>query len=163
MNVLMCVDHSDSSKKAVAFAANLLGKISGKELSITLFHVAELLPEYLLSDDPAPGLTLRDLAKAWSERSKMRGQELLAQVRQEFLQAGVPAECLREKLSTMDCLPESKKVAAALSLIEEMQNGPYNVVCIGRRGASGLGSSFIGGIAEKVIRESAGITVWLVD
>ena len=163
VNVLICVDHSAASTKAVQFAAGLLGKSSLSELSVTLLHVAELLPEYVLSDQPAPGMTPRTLAEAWGERAQQQGQQLLDLHQQTLTNAGIARTSLHSKLLTRDCLPESRKVAAALTLIEEIQQGPYDVVCLGRRGASHLGSSFIGGVAEKVIRECQGKTVWLVD
>jgi len=163
VNVLICVDHSAASTKAVQFAAGLLGKSSQAGLSVTLLHVAELLPEFVLSDQPAPGMTSRALAETWGEKAQSQGRQLLESCQQTLTAAGVPQSGVQLKLLTKDCLPESRKVAAALSLIEEIQHGPYDVVCLGRRGASQLGSSFIGGVAEKVIRECQGKTVWLVD
>lgn len=163
MNILLCVDHSTASQKAVRFTAELLGKASVPDVSVTLFHVAEFLPEYLLSDSPAPGLTSRELAEMWAQRSRALGQKLLDSAKQTLLSAGMAENSVQSKLCTTSCLPEAKKVAAALSIIDEIQSGAYDVVCIGRRGASELASSFIGGVAEKVIRECGGKTVWLVD
>jgi nucleotide-binding universal stress UspA family protein len=163
VNVLICVDQSDASKKAVKFVAGLLGKSSLPGLTVTLLHIAELLPEYVLSDQPAPGFTPRALAESWAERARSQGQALLDAQQQALLEAGLPAGSVQVKLLTKDCLPEARKVAAALTLIEEIQHGSYDVICLGRRGASQLGSSFIGGVAEKVIRECQGKTVWLVD
>jgi nucleotide-binding universal stress UspA family protein len=163
VNVLICLDHSASSRKAVEFAGRVLGKASIAGLSVTLFHVAELLPEYLLTDQPAPGLTSRELAKMWEERARGQGERLLQENRQFLIQAGLPREAVREKLSTTSCLPEAKKVASALAIIDEVTSSPYDVVCLGRRGATELKSSIIGGVAEKVIRECQGKTVWLVD
>ena len=163
MNVLLCVDHSSASQKAVAFAAGLLGKCTVPNLQVTLFHVAELLPEYVLADETSHGMTSRSLAEAWGTRSLAEGEKLLQAHQTELQTAGVPVEKIQRKLSTMNCLPAAKKVAAALALIQEIQTGKYDVVCIGRRGASQMASSIIGGVAEKVIRECQGKTVWLVD
>lgn len=163
MHVLICVDHSNSSTKAVQFAAGILGKSAIPNLDVTLLHVAELLPEFVLSEEPAPGMTQRSLADSWAERSRSQGQKLLDEQQAALQAAGVPAQALHTKLSTASCLPESKKIAAALSLITEIKSGPYDVICIGRRGASQIASSIVGGVAEKVIRECHGKTVWLVD
>lgn len=163
VNVLICVDHSPASRKAVQFVAGLLGKSPVSGLSITLFHVTELLPEYVLSEQPAPGMTQRSLAESWAERATAEGRKLLENYQQELQSAGVTAQNIHAKITTTNCLPESKKVAGALAIIDEVKAGPYDVVCLGRRGASQLSSSFIGGVAEKVIRECQGKTVWLVD
>jgi nucleotide-binding universal stress UspA family protein len=163
VNVLICVDHSDASRKAVQFAGKILGQCSLPDLNVTLFHVAELLPEYVLSDHPMPGMTPRNLAEAWAERARSQGEKLLSEHRSALQSAGIPAPSLHTKMSVTSCLPEAKKIAAALSLIDEIKEGPYDVVCLGRRGASQLASSFLGGVSEKVIRECQGKTVWLVD
>lgn len=163
VKVLICVDHSDASQKAVTFAGQVLGKMPQQDLRVTLFHAAELLPEFVLSDQPAPGMTSRVFAEAWADRAKSQGQNLLNEQQAALKSAGVAAGSLTAKLSTMSCLPEAKKVAAALAVIEEVKSGGYDVVCLGRRGASQLAASFIGGVAEKVVRECQGKTVWLVD
>lgn len=162
MKVLVCVDHSAESQKVVQFVAGLLSSRAGAD-EITLFHVAEFLPEFLLSDHPEPGLTSRGLAERWAAKAKTRGEELLQERLQQLTTSGVPASAVTTKLAIKDSLPESKKVAAALAIIEEMQSQPYELVCVGRRGASALAASFIGGVAEKVLREAYGRNVLVVD
>ncbi|WLD11481.1 universal stress protein [Planctellipticum variicoloris] len=163
VKVLVCVDHSDSSRRAVAFVGKVFGQGVASDLKITLFHVAEFLPEFVLTDHAEPGLTPRSLAAMWATRAKEDGEKLLEEQRGTLAAAGVPAGALESRLIATDCLPEARKVAAALTIIEEMQSGNYDVVCIGRRGASQISSSFIGGVAEKILREAAGRTVWVVD
>jgi nucleotide-binding universal stress UspA family protein len=162
VNVLLCVDRSEASRKVVRVVADLL-KGRGTGDKVTLYHVAEFLPEFLLSDHPEPGMTSRGLAERWAGRAKADGERLLAERKQELIAAGVPAAAVHEKLELKDCLPESKKVAAALAIIGEMQAGNYDLVCIGRRGASELALSFIGGVTEKVIREAHGRSMLVVD
>src|SRR5262245_27434906 len=119
VNVLICVDHSSASMKAVKFAGDILSSCRLANLKTTLFHVAELLPEYVLSDEPTAGQTPRSLGEAWGERAKSAGQQLLDAQAGVLQTAGIPAAQIHKKLSTMNCLPEAKKVAAALALIEE--------------------------------------------
>lgn len=163
MNVLICVDHSPSSQKAVKFAAGVLASANHSGLSITLFHAAGILPSHAVSDQPAKGMTARSTAEADAERAITQGNQLLADQQGVLEAAGVPASSIQVKLCQMECLPEAKKVAAALTIIDEVKQGSYDVVCLGRRGASKLASSILGSVAEKVIRECQGKTVWLVD
>lgn len=161
VNVLVCVDHSDASKKVVQSAANLL--IGCSNVHVTLFHVAEFLPEFLLAERPEPGMTSRTLADQWATRAREDGEKLLQSAQQALIAAGLPAASVSTKLELKDCLPESRKVAAALAIITEMQSGSYQLVLIGRRGASELAGHLIGGVAEKVLREGHGRSVLVVD
>jgi nucleotide-binding universal stress UspA family protein len=162
VNILVCVDRSEASRKVVRVAADLLKGRGGQD-KLTVYHVAEFLPEFLLSDHPEPGMTSRGLAERWAGKAKEDGERVLAERKQELIAAGLSATAVETKLDLKDCLPESKKVAAALAIIGEMQSGKYDLVCIGRRGASELALSFIGGVTEKVIREAHGRSVLVVD
>lgn len=162
MNVLVCVDRSEVSRKLVRRVAEWLGRRAGED-QITLYHVAEFLPEFLLSEHPEPGLTSRSLAERWATRARTDGEKLLQDMADQLIAGGLPAGVVSRKLDLEECLPESKKVAAALAIIREMQAGNYDLVCIGRRGASELSLSLIGGVTEKVIREAHGRSVLVVD
>lgn len=162
MKVLLPVDRSEASAKAVKFVAQLLAGRNSKD-QVIVYHVAEFLPEFVLSDVPEAGLTTRSLADRWATRAKADGEALLTEQQQALTQAGLSASSVQTKLELKDCLPESKKVAAALAIIAEMQTGGYDLVCLGRRGASGLSASLIGGVAEKVLREGHGRSVLVVD
>lgn len=160
MKVLLPVDRSTASSKAVQFVGKLLAGRGGQD-QVTLYHVAEFLPEFVLSDTPEAGLTTRSLAERWATRAKADGEALLEEQKQALIAAGVSS--VQTRLELKDCLPESKKVVAALSIIAEMQTNAYDLVCIGRRGASALSQSLIGGVAEKVLREAHGRSVLVVD
>lgn len=161
MKVLVCVDHSEGSKKVVLKAGELLRNHAGDQ--VTLFHIAEFLPEFLLSERPEVGMTSHTLAERWAARAKSDGEALLAGAKESIVGAGLAAASVQTKLQLVDCLPESKKVAAALAIITEMQSGNYDLVVIGRRGASELSVSLIGGVAEKVLREAHGRCVLVID
>lgn len=138
MNLLLAVDHSEASAKAVRFVAELLGGGSHANASITLFHVLE--------DDSAS-----------------KCETLVEQHRQALIQSGLRENAVRTKLQPLNAEPAGRKVHAALALIDEMRGGTYDVVCLGRRGSSKLEGTFLGSVAEKVLREAQGKTVWVVD
>ena len=164
MKILLAIDGSQASREAVRFISEMLAG-SRVQASVTLYHVIETLPEYLLSRgrDAVAGAAYRQLIDDLTSSRKAEGERLLAEHRQALVSAGLPATALHCKLEIRDALPEARKVAAAMAVIEEMKSGDYSVVCLGRRGTASAEGSFLGSVAEKVLREARGRTVWVVD
>lgn len=158
MKVLIAVDNSEASQRALAFAGRMLGDRPALDIEITLFHVVESLPEFLL----AAG-AFKPAADQWAQTRRQEGEKFLAAQRDALTKAGVPAKAVHTKLCCKEGRPESIRVVAALAVIEEMQQGKYDVVVIGRRGASATIPTLLGGVAEKIAREAHGKTVWIVD
>lgn len=158
MNILLGVDSSDASTKAAAFVGKLLGGRTWPDLKVTLVHVIESLPEYLVSRG-----SLQDATKELEAERLQEANALMEETTRLLTEAGIPGEQIEVRLLTRESLPEAKKVVAALALIDEMKSGRYDVICVGRRGASGAEGSFLGSVAEKILREARGKTVWVVD
>lgn len=161
MKVLLCVDASEATEHAVEFVGKIFGGTARSNLSITLLNIAESLPADAVN--PTAGATCSEASAAQTaQTADQQGQRALSAAREQLQKSGVAAD-VHEKLLPVQCLPESRLVAAALAIIEEMKSGGYDIVCVGRRNAKNLGGSVIGGLAEKVAREAAGRTVWIVD
>ncbi|MGE5194997.1 MAG: universal stress protein [Deltaproteobacteria bacterium] len=165
MNVLIAIDGSDVSRKAVAFAGKMLGRCAERDVEVTLFHVVEALPEFLLPPGGQGGAagSLRQAAEEWAETNRLAGDRLLSENREALIQAGIPAPAVQIKLGRKEARPEASRVVAAIAIIEEMRQGNYDLVVIGRRGTSATIPTLIGGVADKVAREAYGRTLWIVD
>lgn len=139
------------------------GRGAAEASEITLFHVVESIP-----DDFAPWsgtqspAEFQKFARDCLAHNRQAGEELLKQAHRSLEQAGVASASIHEKLLVKEALPEARRIVAALGVIEEMRQ-PYDVVVIGRRGSSPAAESFLGGVAEKIVREAKGKTVWVVD
>lgn len=163
MKVLLPVDQSQASVKAVLFAAKLLAGHKG-EAKVTLLHVAESIPDFLLAGRGGQSAQIYGkVVEDWEAEQKSSGEALLEGHRKSLVDAGLSASAVQTKLVVRESRPEACKVVAALSIIEEMQAGNYSVVCLGRRGSTAAEGAFPGSVAEKVLREAAGRTVWVVD
>lgn len=165
MNVLLAVDRSPATANAVEFLGRVLGGTTAKEHTITLFHVVESLPDDFLARVSSPE-TLAEYEKVsedWTFARNSEGERLLDELQKTLAAAGFPESGVQKKLVTRESRPGSGKVIAALAIIQEMQSGDYEVVCLGRRTAAGAEGSFLGSVAEKVLREARGRTVWVVD
>jgi nucleotide-binding universal stress UspA family protein len=168
VNILLAIDRSTASNKAVGFVADVFGGAGRGDLKITLLHVAESPPDELLfvTGDPAKQAQYRKLAEELEQASRAEGERLLVEKQQALVATGLPPAAVGTKLIVRDSRPEARKVVAALAIIDEMQQGVYDVVCLGRRGTGAGGaamSSFPGSVAEKVLRSAQGRTVWVVD
>jgi nucleotide-binding universal stress UspA family protein len=91
------------------------------------------------------------------------GEKLLQQHAEVLRSAGIAVDQISTKLGLKPTRPESSKVAAALSIIDEMNKGDYEVVCVGRRGAASARGTFPASMAEKILQQSRGRTIWVVD
>jgi len=133
--------------------------------SVTLFHVLESLPDELVkrTGDADHAETYRKVCRDLDADSKVKGEALLVEQKQSLVDAGVAESDIERKLILRESHPGAGKVVASLAIIEEMHAGGYDVVCLGRRGETGAAGSFLGSVAEKVLREARGRTVWVVD
>lgn len=162
MKLLLCVDASGSSDKAISLVTEL-GLGHSKSVEVTLFTVCELLPEHVFEISATVGMHAKDLASAWSGKSKSLGEQALESAKAKLIAHGLPESAISLKIKVADATPESRQVAAAAGIINELQHGGYNMVVIGRRGARHMADSLVGSVAEKVIRAAAGKSVLLVD
>jgi nucleotide-binding universal stress UspA family protein len=165
LKILVAIDRSEASANAVRFVAGLIGRPKTADDTVTLYHVVDALP----GDFMTPGMP-QTLGAAYQQviddvtaRRKETGQKLLDEQAQVLQAAGLPGDRISTRLEIKSTRPESFKVAAALSIIDEMNKGGYQVVCIGRRGASSAQGSFPASMAEKILQGSRGKTVWVVD
>jgi nucleotide-binding universal stress UspA family protein len=160
VKVLIAVDSSAVSEKAVALAGTLWGR-QPAGVAITLFHVVESLPDYIVSRSQTG--PFQQVVAEWAAFTRQAGEALLARCAARLTEAGIPAAQVTTQLCLRDALPEAKRVVAAQAIIEEMKAGDYKLVLIGRRNTASQTSSIVGGVAEKVIREGQGRTICVVD
>jgi len=163
VKVLVAVDDSEVSHKAVGLAASVFGP--RQDVDVTLFHVVESLPEFILARSNQGGAdnVYRQVAEECAEACRTHGSRLLTDYSQKLSTAGMAAGRVHTKLAQKESRPEARRVIAALAIIEEMKQGNYDVVIIGRRSNTACADTFIGGVAEKVTREGHGRTIWIVD
>lgn len=163
MKVLVAIDESEVSRKAVDLVARLFGR--RQDVDVTLFHVVESLPEFILARSHQGGTdnAYRKVADECAEACRTQGSKLLAEAAQKLSTAGLAAGTVATKLAQKEGRPEARRVVAALAIIEELKQGNYDVVVIGRRSSAACADTFIGGVAEKVTREAGGRTVCIVD
>ncbi|MFW6125159.1 MAG: universal stress protein [Pirellulales bacterium] len=163
--LLVAVDPSAASRKAVQYVGRIFGTRKPIDVEITLFHVADEPSQDVAASltDTALIETVGAVLKDMTEPAAQRAEKLLTQCRDLLVAAGVPAEAIRIKHTLQESRPEARRVVAALAIVEEVKDGGYGTVVVGRRGTSNIPELYIGGVAEKVARHVTGATVWIVD
>ena len=161
------MDASDSSARAVAYAAEILRGSPAYE--ITLFHVLAV-PSRLSQDqgldtwidDARLAQIFKEGRDRWVETGRKRiEKEIFASAKQILRQKGVRENgtTIRTKVAAVD----DRNVA--LAICQEAEEGAYDVVVLGSKRRSRLSELLLGSVAHKVVRDFGGCKssgIWIV-
>ena len=132
MKVLLAVDGSKSSLKAVDWVIEHFGEVRGKP-SIELVSVHLPLPK-------VPNLG-KVVGKAQIERFyREEGEESIAPAKRKLERAGIP------------CAPRLLVGQVAETLVKHAKSSGCDLIVAGTRGMSGLGNFFLGSTATKLLQ-----------
>jgi nucleotide-binding universal stress UspA family protein len=143
--ILLPVDGSESSLKAVSFAAELAAEL---QASVLLLHVLERLPArqqlkgYLTALEQAPVKNegeIESIRNVLSQSGEDQGKEILADAEQLLREKGV------KDVST--AIHDGDPTTEILRLAE---TGKYDMVIMGRRGLGRLKGVFMGSVSHKI-------------
>lgn len=137
--ILVAVDGSDYSKKALDYALELAEKFDGK---ITLIHVYSTVVPLAASADlvstPVLNPVSASLAAKLSEEAKQRGKLILDEAEQVAERHGISVEKL---LMEGDAVKE---------IVAEAHEEKYDLIVVGHRGLSKLREWVLGAVSEGV-------------
>lgn len=160
--ILVAVDGSGASERALEYAAKMASDL--KDARLTIFHVGEPIPVNVMEYDKLPG------TGTWEERLEQHRQEV---DRYETDEAKADSEMFRyfkHRAQQLGLKPEQidARFAAdvqnvATEIILEAEKGGYEAICLGRRGRSSVKEFFIGSVSERVVRHAKGCAVWVVE
>jgi nucleotide-binding universal stress UspA family protein len=143
--ILLPVDGSEPSLRAVSFAAELAAEL---EASILLLHVLESLlarqqlKDYLtvLEEDPASNEgEIESVRSALSKSGEDQGKEILAD-----------AEQLLRKRRVKDVSTATHVGDPTTELLRLAETGKYDMIIMGRRGLGHLKGLFMGSVSHKI-------------
>jgi len=138
--ILVAVDGSDNSKKALTYAVELAEKLDGK---ITLIHVSSTVAPMIPPADTFSAPTLPPPASTAiltkiSEEAKRKGEQILDEGEQVVKERGIGVEKI---------LREGDAVRQIVTLAQE---GKFDLIVLGHRGVSRLEELFLGAVSEGV-------------
>ena len=132
--ILVPVDFSESSREALAYAAELAQKFGAR---IDLLHVWQapvFIPTATLPEVPNVDANIVDLVRQNAEEATARA---LAEARAQ----GLPVESAR-----------AEPGVPARGIVELAKADGYDLIVIGTHGRTGLSRAMMGSVAEKVVR-----------
>lgn len=161
MRILVAVDESENSSRAVNYVGSLLSQTPNT--IVTLFHVLKPIPRGLLehggSEDPAAearlSQQLRKDQEAWIRREAERECPFLIRAFEMLTQSGFDRDRVLLRIGHEDDI--------ARNILEEGREGKHETIVVGRHGASGIKRLFGGGVTDQLLRDAKGFAIWIVE
>lgn len=145
--VLVAVDGSDNSRRAVEHVGHMLGK--GSDARLILLHViAEPDPDYF-NNDPAQ-------RAQWLAAQRDEAADYLEGYRKLFVEAGVAADRI-----TLEVV-EKRCPSLAQCILDECAVRRAGVLVLGRQGRGAREELLMGSVSKAAVHNSRGRAVWVV-
>ncbi len=146
-HLLIAVDESDSSRRAVLYVADFLGGFAG--FTVTLLEVI-----------PAPETDFFDTAAeqdAWVRNKLEAARKMLENYRQVLIQSGFPENKVRHRA----CIEESRSFSDAI--LEMRCDLTCCTIVVGRHHKSKTEEFLFGSTSSRLIHEAKNCAVWVVE
>jgi nucleotide-binding universal stress UspA family protein len=159
-NLLIAVDDSEATARAVAYVASIVGK--HRHIRLHLLHVAPILPELAEfggSENPqVKDNSEAELAKSRLDFLKDLAQAVFAQAQAILDHAGVPASAVNTHFLTT---VNGEDVIQ--NLLEAAQTIGCDTIAVGRQSHSWLRELIQHHIADELVRRGEGVTIWVIE
>ena len=159
-NLLIAVDDSEATARAVTYVASIIGK--RRDVRLHLLHVASIPPEFLEfggSENPqVEEHRETELAKSRLGYLEDLAQAVFARAQAPLVHAGVPAGAVETHvLTTIDGGDLIQK------LLEAAQTNTCDTIVVGRQSHSWLRELVQHHLADELVRQGEGFTIWVVE
>ena len=145
--VLVAVDASDNSARAVDYVGRMLG--AGQDFSVTV----------LCLDRPSERDLFPDEA-AWREHCAAQERnyaKFLERSRAELLAAGFSETAVKTRFAC------TLTTSIAQSILDVQRGEGFGTVVVGRRGVSKAEEFLFGSVSSRVVQHARNCTVWVVE
>ena len=161
MRILVAVDESENSNRAVKYVGSLLRETP--QTAVTLFHVLKPMPRGLLehggSENPAAEARLSEQLRkdqeTWIRQEAERECPFLLKAFETLTQSGFDRSRVTLRIGHEDDI--------ARNILEEAREGKYETIVVGRHGSSGIKRLFGGGVTDQLLRDAKGFAIWVVE
>ena len=146
-NILIAVDASENSRRAVHYVAGMLGGMKG--FKATVLHVIRE-PE----EDEFP---VQEEKEKWYHAHRQHMDRILEEYRRILIDAGF----VDKDVSTRSTLRYCPSMAECI--LAERDSMEYATLVVGRKGISRKEEFLFGSISGKIVRTARNCTVWVVE
>ncbi len=152
--ILLAVDASSASTKAVEFVASLLG---GHGYEICIFHAIPGLGaiHFDLSEVCTPEIPELNMSDTCLETFKLKVARLFQDVKSRLITSGFESGKISEKII-------SGVSSRSEAIVKEAEDGGFGTIVVGRRGLSKVEAFFMGRVGHEVVYGGKKFTVWVV-
>lgn len=146
-NILIAVDDSDNSRRAVSYVAQLL--TGNPEFKVTVLHVVpEVEEDYFATESER---------EAWFKQYNEKVEKMLESYRQILLQGGFEERQIAVRSPLRYC------PSMAECILTERDELAYDTIVVGRQGLSRKEEFLFGSISSKIVTHARNCTVWVVE
>jgi nucleotide-binding universal stress UspA family protein len=156
--VLAAVDGADQCRRLARFAAETL--VPAGDFEYFLFHVNPPMPAYLWDDGHALTEKEREMrnekVNRWEAQSIKTTEQYLAEGREILIQQGVAPEKVQTRIVPM-------KEGVAADIINEIQNGAYRMVLMGKKSLDNSTFFQLGSRAGRILQNVHNTMICMAD
>ncbi len=146
-NILIAVDDSDNSRRAVSYVAQLLGSIPGFKVAI-LHVIPEVEEDYFATTDEK---------EKWLSQYRQKVEAMLEDYRQILIQGGFDPSVISVRSPLRYC------PSMAECILAERDDTEYHTLVVGRQGISRSEEFLFGSVSSKIVNHAKNCTVWVVE
>jgi nucleotide-binding universal stress UspA family protein len=146
-HLLIAVDESDSSRRAVLYVADFLGGFPG--FTVTLLRIIPAPDEDFFENEESEN--------KWMAEKMQAANIMLANYRQILIQSGFPEDKVRFRA----CIEESRSFSDAI--LETRCDLTCCTIVVGRHHKSKTEEFLFGSTSNKLIHEAKNCAVWVVE
>jgi len=152
--ILLAVDGSPASMKAVEFTAGILG---GQDYEACIFHAIPGLGavNFDLAELNPAECAGAEMSDTCVEAFKLKLAQMFQDIKKMLMASGFDPGKISEKIV-------SGVVSRSEAIIQEAEDGVYGTIVVGRRGLSKVEAFFMGRVGHKVIYGGNRFTLWVI-
>jgi nucleotide-binding universal stress UspA family protein len=146
-NILIAVDDSENSRRAVQYVGYLLGHMKG--VHVTLLHVIPEPEEDYFPED--------EQKQQWLKKYREKLEAILNEYARMLMVDGFTEDAVEKRLPLRYC------PSMAECILAERDERQYGTIVVGRQGLSRREEFLFGSISSKIVNHARRCTVWVVE